>query len=555
MIELRKKDNNSWFLEYKGTVQAKFKLLKNLACLNCKRIDENNWIVPNTIPEKILDNLKTEFQVNFVTMPWEEIGETMKLTPYDYQKETVHFGINNGSSLFLLPTGAGKSCTAIALYLELKLSNKVTTPGIIVVPASLKYQWVKEVTKFSDLVAHAIDTPSKMKKKFDAQFENCDLMICNYETLKNKQVSERLLSMDLEFMIIDEVQCLGNYKSGRSKAIYQFNHLPYRYGMTATPITRDPSNLFGIFNFIDTDLFKSHGKFATNYLIYRSYGQVSGVKNVEHLKTQINPYIFMKSEEEIASQLPEVIVTPMYCQMDSKTAKIHDKIMQDLKIARDAAEAIETKIKNPKELEHNAEFLQWKAKILAYQTFAQELADDPRLLSMSESGMANSYKTDGLNSPKLDLLLDLIGEIIDADETVCIFTKYERMQRILMQEISNKYKNIDIAYLNGSMSSEERYEQAYTKFQEDDNCKVLIMTNAGSTGISLSKCKNLIEYDLADSYADQIQRHGRVKRANSVSKISNVYQILLEGSYDDIAMRIINKKQKYDNDIIKSLRE
>ena len=422
-------------------------------------------------------------------------------------------------------------------------------------PASLKYQWVKEVSKFSDLVAHSIDTPSKMKKKFDAQIEDCDLMICNYETLKNKTVSEKLLDMNLEFMIIDEVQCLGNYKSGRSKAIYQFNDLPYRYGMTATPITRDPSNLFGIFNFIDTELFKTHGKFATNYLIYRSYGQVSGVKNVDHLKAKIAPYIFMKSEEEIASQLPEIIITPMYCQMDNKTAKIHDKIMEDLNTARNAAEAIEKKITNPKLLEANKEFLQWKAKILAYQTFAQELADDPRLLSMSESGMANQYDVDGLNSPKLDMLLDLVGEIIDADETVCIFTKYERMQRILMQEIQAKYKNIDIAYLNGSMSSEERYEQAYTKFQDDDNCKVLIMTNAGSTGISLSKCKNLIEYDLADSYADQIQRHGRVKRANSVSKISNVYQILLEGSYDDIAMRIINKKQKYDNDIIKSLKE
>ena len=526
-------------------------MLRSLACFNCKRIDENNWI----IPKGCIDLLEKNFTVETITVPWESIGETMKLTPYDYQKETVHFGINNGSSLFLLPTGSGKSAVAITLYLELKLSNKVSTPGIIVVPASLKYQWVKEVSKFSDLVAKSVDTPSKAGRKFDQQFEECDLLICNYETLKNKTVSEKLLSMNLEFMIIDEVQCLGNYKSGRSKAIYQFNDLPYRYGMTATPITRDPSNLFGIFNFIDTELFKTHGKFATNYLIYRSYGQVSGVKNVEHLKAKIAPYIFMKSEEEIASQLPEVIITPMYCQMSSKTTKIHNKIMEDLNTARNAAEAIEKKITNPKLLETNKEFIQWKAKILAYQTFAQELADDPRLLGMSESGMANQYNVDGLDSPKLNMLLDLVGEIINADETVCIFTKYERMQRILMQEIQAKYKDIDIAYLNGSMSSEERYEQAYTKFQEDDKCKVLIMTNAGSTGISLSKCKNLIEYDLADSYADQIQRHGRVKRANSVSKISNVYQILLEGSYDDIAMRIINKKQKYDNDIIKSLRE
>ncbi len=550
MINLRKKDDSSYYMYYKGKLADRFQVLKLLAPFkNIKRINENEWIITKECAERINNSFKTEY----ITMPWDSIGSTMKFQPYEYQKETIYFGTSNDNALFLLPCGAGKTFITIGLYLELKLSNKVTTPGIVVVPASLKYQWVKEVSKFSDLIAHSIDTPSKMKKKFNAQFEDCDLMVCNYETLKNKQVSEKLQSMNLEFMAIDEIQSIGNYKSGRSKAIYEFNDLPYRYGFTATPITRDPSNLFGIFNFIDTKLFKTHGKFAANYLIYRSYGQVSGVKNIEHLKTQINPYIFSKSEEEIASQLPELVITPMFCQMDSKTAKVNDKIMQDLKIAKDAADAIEAKTKNPKELENNKEFLQWKAKILAYQTFAQELADDPRLLSMSDSAMSNSYKVDGLDNPKLDLLLDLVGEIIDADETVCIFTKYERMQRILIQEISNKFKHIEVAHINGSMTTEERFEQAYNKFQGDNNCKVLIMTNAGTTGISLSKCKNLIEYDLADSYADMTQRHGRIKRADSVSKISNIYQLILEGSYDNIAERIINKKGKYDYEIIKSL--
>ena len=77
----------------------------------------------------------------------------------------------------------------------------------------------------------------------------------------------------------------------------------------------------------------------------------------------------------------------------------------------------------------------------------------------------------------------------------------------------------------------------------------------GNAGISLSKCKNLIEYDLAESYADQTQRHGRIKRADSISKVSNIYQIILEESWDEIQEKIINKKQKYDADIIKSLRE
>ena len=90
---------------------------------------------------------------------------------------------------------------------------------------------------------------------------------------------------------------------------------------------------------------------------------------------------------------------------------------------------------------------------------------------------------------------------------------------------------------------------------KNNDYKILIVTEAGNAGISLSKCKNLIEYDLADSYANQTQRHGRVKRADSVSRVSNVYQIILDESYDIIAQRIIDKKKNYDLDIIKSLKE
>lgn len=553
MILIKNKDSSSSFLEYTGELCDKHIVLKVLAKFrdNVKRVNTDKWIIPN----EIISLLEEECNVEHFISPWQDIGQGLKYSPYEYQKETIYFGFNQDNGLLLLPTGAGKSMIAIALYHELKLSNKVTTPGIIVVPASLKYQWVKEVAKFSDLRSKAVNTPSKAGKKFDAQFEDVDLLICNYETLKNKAVTEKLKSIGCEFIIADEVQKVNNYKSGVHKAICQFNDLKYRYGMTATPITNNPENVFGIFNFLDPTLFKTHGKFATNYIIYKGYGRVAGAKNVEHLKSQIAPYIFMKTEEEISDQLPELIVTPIYCTMSNKIRKINDDIMADLKIAQDAVERIEKQIPNPKELEKNPEYRQWTAKVMAYQTFAQELADDPRLLSMSESNMANTYNTEGLDSPKLEVLEELITNILDAEETVCIFTKYERMQRLLINELQTKFKDVKIAHINGSMTPEERYEQAYTKFQDDPEYKILIMTEAGNAGISLSKCKNLIEYDLADSYANQTQRHGRVKRADSVSRVSNVYQIILDESYDTIAQRIIAKKQNYDSDIIKSLKE
>ena len=553
MILIKNKDANSSFLEYTGELQDKYIIISLLAQYrdSVKRVNTDKWIIPN----EIVPLLEEKCTVERFVSPWKNIGKGLKYEPYEYQKETVFFGSEKNSALFLLPTGSGKSFIAITLYNELKLSNKVTAPGIIVVPASLKYQWVKEVSKFSDLIAHSVDTPSKAGKKFDKQFEDCDLLICNYETLKNKAVAEKLKEVNCQFIIGDEIQKINNYKSGIHKAICQFNDLEYRYGMTATPITNNPENVFGIFNFLDPNLFKTHGKFATNYIIYKGYGRVAGVKNVDHLKTQINPYIFMKTEDEISDQLPELIITPIYCTMPNKTRKINDTIMADLKIAQDAVGRIEKEITNPKLLEKNPEYLQWTAKVMAYQTFAQELADDPRLLGMSESNMANQYNIDGLDSPKLEVLEELVENIIDANETVCIFTKYERMQRLLINELQNKFKDIKIAHINGSMTPEERYEQAYTLFQDNDEYKVLIVTEAGNAGISLSKCKNLIEYDLADSYANQIQRHGRVKRADSVSRVSNIYQIILDESYDNIAQRIINKKKNYDLDIIKSLKE
>ena len=553
MILIKNKDANSSFLEYTGELQDKYIIISLLAQYrdSVKRVNTDKWIIPN----EIVPLLEEKCAVERFISPWKDIGKGLKYEPYEYQKETVFFGSEKNSALFLLPTGSGKSFIAITLYNELKQSNKVTTPGIIVVPASLKYQWVKEVSKFSDLIAHSVNTPSKAGKKFDKQFEDCDLLICNYETLKNKAVVEKLNEINCQFIIGDEIQKINNYKSGIHKAICLFNDLEFKYGMTATPITNNPENVFGIFNFLDPNLFKTHGKFATNYIIYKGYGRVAGVKNVDHLKTQINPYIFMKTEEEISDQLPELIVTPIYCTMPNKTRKINDAIMADLKIAQDAVERIEKEINNPKLLDKNPEYLQWTAKVMAYQTFAQELADDPRLLGMSESNMVNQYNIDGLDSPKLEVLEELVGNIIDANETVCIFTKYERMQRLLINELQNKFKDIKIAHINGSMTPEERYEQAYTLFQDNDDYKILIVTEAGNAGISLSKCKNLIEYDLADSYANQTQRHGRVKRADSVSRVSNVYQIILDESYDIIAQRIIDKKKNYDLDIIKSLKE
>lgn len=413
---------------------------------------------------------------------------------------------------------------------------------------------MKEVEKFSDYIAKAIETPSKVKKKFDEQFENADLFILNYETLKNKQVAAKLREKNVEVMLLDEIHYINNHTSARSKAAYEFNDLKYLIGATATPITNNPENLFGIFNLIEKDLFQSHSKFARSYIKYASYGRVAGCKNEDHLKKKIAPYIFIKSEADVADQLPSLVVNQKYCYITSPIMQeINAKLFEELDVVNNQIKQLEKRYPNPKDLESNEEFLTAKGKVMAYQTFLQELVDDPRLLNESESNLAKQYHCQE-ESPKLKMLFELVEEITEAGSKVCIFTKYVRMQNILQRELE-RYFDFKCVIINGSMTPEERYEAAYTKFGDNDNYKVLIGTDAMAEGISLSKCNYLIEYDLADSYAIQTQRHGRIKRANSVHKTGYVYQLICVDSWDTIQEKIINKKRNYDDNLIQNITE
>lgn len=520
----------------------------------------NAQIDPQTncfvVESQFLKLFQEQFETQMVQQPWEEMGADMKLPPFSYQKEAIYFGLNNLNSLMILPPGTGKTPICIGTYLELLKHGITDKPGAICVKASLKYQWVKEIEKFSNLRAKAIDTPAKARKKFDSQFEDVDLMVLNYETFKNEKVKEKLREKEIEVIMMDEIHYIGSsYKTAKSKALYNFNDLKVKIGFTATPITRDPENLFSIFNMIDPNLFKNHSGFARDFLIYRSFGQIAGVKNQDVLKKRIAPYMFIKTEEQIAKQLPELMVNEMHCEMTPEMKKINTQIFNDLDRLKAETSKIEKQTRG-EGLENNEEYNTLRAQILAYQTFAQELIDDPRLFDLSDSNLLKNYICKDKTSPKLDLLLDLVDNLISNGSKVCIFTRFERMQNIIQEEIENRF-DTKCAIINGSVDAKERHRQAYDLFQEDDNYMVLVATNAMSEGISLSKCNYLIEYDLADSYAMQTQRHGRVRRADSINDTSYVYQLIMdepnEESWDIIAQKIINKKRNYDNDIIQDL--
>ena len=155
------------------------------------------------MPKCYLSQLEEQYTIKLIANEWDDIGEGLKLTPYCYQKEAIKFAIDNHKALLILPCGAGKTIILIGIYHELRKRHLTDKPVAIIVKASLKYQWVQEVIKFSDYKVKAIDTPAKTKSKFDNQFEDTDVFILNYETLKNDKVVAKLKEKNIETLLCD----------------------------------------------------------------------------------------------------------------------------------------------------------------------------------------------------------------------------------------------------------------------------------------------------------------------------------------------------------------
>lgn len=499
-----------------------------------KKKNGPDWLLPISYKEE----LQQQFNTKEIVHEWDDIGADMKLSPYPYQKEAIHYALNNPRSLLLLPVGSGKTLIAVGLMME----YKATDPIIVCTKTSLKYQWIKEIEKFSDLKANIINTPSKAKKKFDEQFIGYDVYILNYETLKNEEVCEKLREHNVCGIIQDEQQCINNPKAERSKASYQFNDLPLIIGTTATPITNNPLNLFGIFNMIEPSIFESYSKFSNRYIIWK-YRQPVKAKNVPEMLDKVRPYIFRKSEEDIASQMPELNILPVItCTMTKNMEEANAIFCEKLKELNTTID----KLDKQGVPETDARWIKAQANLQAYQTYSQELADDISLLESSNLLLKdiNIYDT---TNPKLNELLEIIEQLLSAEEKICIFTRYERMQHIIIDAIRKKF-NKECALVNGSMNPEERYHQAIEEFDLGDK-EIIVATDAMNAGISLPHCKYLIEYEPALSFADQTQRRGRIRRANSVSRISYIYRLVTESSWDEIQLKSINKKKGYDDSL------
>ena len=474
-----------------------------------------------------------------------------------YQPEAVDKMVARKKMLVAYEMGLGKTCMTIAAIENLKDAGQLNKPVLVVALSSLKYQWQKEITKFSDSSSTVIDgTKTARAKQWN---ETTDYLICNYESVVNDW--EQVKTIEWGAIICDEATAIKGFKSKRSKKIKELSkNIPIRFALTGTPIENGrPEEVYSIMQFVDPTLLGRFDLFDQTFIVRNHFGGVQRYRNLPifHEKMKQSSVRKIQTDADVAPYLPDTIYRePLLIPFSKDSSYLYNFIAEEL--SQELIEAsqllgagfslfahygMEHKPGSPADM--------MRGSIMSKITALRMLCDHPELLTASakkfeeQDGEGSAYSaslmqrgllTEGLKSPKLEALKTYVNDHLDTDPDakVVVFTSWVGMLQKIYDELGG-------TLYTGNMNAKEK-EASKEKFLTDPSCRVFISSDAGGYGVDLPNANLLVNYDLPWSAGLSVQRNGRIKRASSRWPTITIQDMIIQSSIEERQHDMLQQK-------------
>jgi superfamily II DNA or RNA helicase len=462
--------------------------------------------IDNILFKQRIDNLVRQIRNNPETHSLRT--ELLKEPLLPYQLDGIAFAAQAGRSVIADDMGLGKTIQAIGLSQFLKQQAGIKRV-LVISPASLKFQWQKEITKFTDLSSIIIAGDAETRS---AQYDtNSFFTICNYEqVLKDKPFIERL-SWDL--IILDEGQRIKNYESKTSQAIKSLRST-YALVLSGTPLENRLEDLFSIINFVDSRLLGPAFQFFEDYQIKDDKGRISGYKNLDLLRAKLSTVLIRRTRKGVLPELPEMsqemrFIPPSEAQLALDTAC--RKQMQMIISKKHLSEMDLLRLRK----------------------------------AMTESRMAaNSITLVDRQSDEKSGKIKEIREIIEQlsahpNYKVLIFSEWN----LMLDKIADELDEMDIIHnrIDGTLKANQK-DHAVNSFNNSETA-VLLCSNTASLGLNLQTADTLINVDIPWSPARMEQRKARAHRLGQSQPV-HVISLVTAGTIEERLLHNFDKKME-----------
>ena len=427
-----------------------------------------------------------------------------QLTGFRWMKTLATYGLGG---ILADDMGLGKTIQTISFLLYEKEIGDMKQPALIVTPASLLYNWKKEVEKFApQLKVQMISGDPVARQEAISQAQDADVWITSYPLVR--QDSEAYKDQTFHAMVLDESQAIKNETTKTATAVRTIR-AKHRFALSGTPIENSLTELWSIFRTIMPGFYTSKKKFLQ--------------MKPEKIARMTRPFILRRMKTEVLDELPDKIDTVQYSELTRDQKEVYLAYLE--RIQNDIQETIATK-----------GIQRGKLEILAGLTRLRQICCHPSLFLENYEG----------DSGKLEQLKELAQELKAGGHRLLIFSQFSSMLKILHQELADI--GLDAFYLDGSTKSEQRMKMV-DRFNEGEKDAFFISLKAGGTGLNLTGADTVILYDLWWNPAIEEQAAGRAHRIGQ-ERVVQVIRMISEGTIEERIYQLQQKKRDLVDQII-----
>ncbi|CAD5124474.1 DgyrCDS12756 [Dimorphilus gyrociliatus] len=465
---------------------------------------------------------------------------------YDYQKTCVKWlwelHVQQTGGIIADEMGLGKTIQIISFlagldYTNAKNSNGIARfqglgPSIIVCPATVLHQWVKEVhiwwPKFRVAILHSSGSYSTTEAALVRKIVSCQgLIVTSYQSLLIYQ--EILQQHHWHYIVLDEGHKIRNPDAQITIICKQFK-TPHRIILSGSPVQNNLKELWSLFDFIFPGKLGTLPDFMSTFNVPIAQGGYSTANEFEVeaayrcaciLRDTISPYMLrrMKSDVNRSIKLPQKNEQVLFCRLSPYQRDIYKEYLESKEC----------------QMIMKGEFMPFPGLItlrkicnhpdistggLNPQTHPKEAEENPTALSYGY------YKRSG----KMIVLQSLLKLWYKQEHRVLLFSQSRQMLNILEKYV--KDKEFKYMRMDGTTNIGSR-QTLISKFNSDQSIFIfLLTTRVGGLGVNLTGANRVIIFDPDWNPSTDSQARERAWRIGQQKDVT-IYRLLTTGTIEE----------------------
>ncbi|MDQ2867810.1 MAG: SNF2 family helicase [Verrucomicrobiota bacterium] len=399
--------------------------------------------------------------------------------------------------------GLGKTVQTLAFL----RAHQGHGPALIVCPTSLVTNWQSEAQKFTPELKTLVLEGAHRAAQFNS-IKNADIVITSYALLRRD--IEKLRTFQFATAVLDEAQHIKNPETQNAQSAFALR-AQHRFVLTGTPMENSVRDLWSIMNFALPGYLGPHRDFRERYELPLARGAAPDVQR--RLSRRLQPFLLRRRKRDVAKDLPEKIEQVVPCDLTSSQRSAYDALLREIQSGIGSG----TKDSGAQRM-----------KMLTGLLRLRQICCDLRLVGLEKDAP----------SAKLELLDELLGEAIDGEHRVLIFSQFVTMLHLVRDRLDER--QLAYCYLDGS--TKQRQDEV-NRFQSDPAIPVfLISLKAGGVGVNLSAADTVIHFDPWWNPAVEAQATDRAHRIGQ-TRVVTAYKLITRDTVEEKILKLQEKKR------------